>query len=60
VALGLLVGSALVRISGPLFDAAHYPAWILASQTLWIAAFAVFLAVFTPVLTRPRPDGRQG
>ncbi|HEY7841460.1 MAG TPA: NnrS family protein [Gammaproteobacteria bacterium] len=59
-ALGLLAGSALARISGPLFDAAHYPAWILASQTLWIAAFAVFLAVFTPVLTRPRPDGRQG
>jgi uncharacterized protein involved in response to NO len=59
-AFGLLVGSALVRIGGPLFDPGHYTAWIFVSQTFWIAAFAVFLVVFLPMLTRPRLDGQPG
>jgi uncharacterized protein involved in response to NO len=31
-----------------------------ASQLLWIAAFAGFVAVYAPMLVRPRIDGRYG
>lgn len=60
VALAFLVGSAIARVAGPLFDAVHYTAWIMASQAFWIAAFAIFLFGFTPMLTRPRLDGQPG
>lgn len=41
-----------------------HPQWFLqltvASGALWIAAFLIFVAVYTPILTQPRIDGRPG
>lgn len=41
-----------------------YPQWfsrlIIASGALWIAAFAIFVILYTPILTQPRIDGRPG
>jgi uncharacterized protein involved in response to NO len=40
------------------------PAWfqqlVAVSGSLWIAAFAIFLATYAPILTQPRADGQPG
>lgn len=59
-ALGLLVLSALFRIGLPLLDMSHYHWWIIASYLCWMAAFALFVLVYAPILSRPRPDGQPG
>ncbi len=59
-ALGLLVLSAVFRIGLPLIDMSHYLWWIIASYLCWMAAFALFVLVYTPILTKPRPDGQPG
>lgn len=51
---GLLLLGALVRVVMPLVAVAHYSLWIGLSQLLWVAAFVVFLVVYTPILVKPR------
>ena len=57
VAAYLLVhlGAAL-RVFGPLAGPAAEPHALAASAVLWSGAFALFLAAYWPVLTRPRID----
>ena len=55
----LFVGTA-VRVLLPLIDSSHHSVWIGLSQMLWIASFSLFLYVYTPMLLRPRVDGRYG
>ena len=56
----LLSLAVAVRVFAP----AGWPSqglWILvASGSLWTAAFAVYLAVYTPILTMSRADGKPG
>ena len=59
-ALALLVLSAVFRIGLPLIDMSHYLWWIIASYLCWMAAFALFVLVYAPILTKPRPDGQPG
>ncbi len=59
-ACAVLILAALVRVAGPLFDAADYRTWILTSQLIWIAAFGIFVAVLAPMLLSPRVDGQPG
>ena len=56
----ILCGAALVRVLLPLLSESHYLLWVGLSQMLWIAAFALFLYRYIPILTRPRIDGRPG
>lgn len=56
----LMVCGAVTRVLFPLFDREFYHLWILASQLLWIAAFLIFLFVYTPMLLKTRVDGRDG
>ena len=56
----ILVGGAIVRVVFPLFDSEMYPAWIAVSQLAWVTAFLVFIVVYTPMLLKPRIDGRDG
>jgi uncharacterized protein involved in response to NO len=57
-AYGLIPLAALVRAFG---DQVMPPAMAHAvAGTAWIAAFLLFLAVFGPMLTLPRPDGKPG
>jgi uncharacterized protein involved in response to NO len=49
-----------VRVLAPLAFPEAYGALILFSGALWSAAFAVFVVVYLPILTRPRLDGRPG
>ena len=51
--------AAVVRVLVPL----AMPAWTLAavevSGVLWVAAFAIFVAAYAPILWRPRIDGKE-
>jgi uncharacterized protein involved in response to NO len=47
----------LVRVLSPIAGAWHLRLVDLAA-TGWLAAFAIFLRVYWPILTRPRADGR--
>lgn len=61
VAAYLLVQSAAVtRVALPLVAPSAYFASVAASAALWTAAFAIFLAQYFPILTRPRVDGQDG
>ncbi|WP_135469009.1 NnrS family protein [Crenalkalicoccus roseus] len=58
VAYLLLALAAPVRAFGPALGAG--PGAYALAGALWIAAFGLFLAVFAPMLLRPRADGKPG
>ncbi|MBC6945771.1 NnrS family protein [Gammaproteobacteria bacterium PRO2] len=51
----LLAVAAVLRSFGPALPG-PYMAMIDSAALLWVAAFAIFLVVYTPILTRPRID----
>ncbi|MCP5202139.1 MAG: NnrS family protein [Gammaproteobacteria bacterium] len=59
-ALGLLVLAVLARVVLPLAAPMHYAIAIELAQGLWIAAFAIFVFTYAPILWQPRVDGRDG
>jgi uncharacterized protein involved in response to NO len=56
----LVHAAAAVRVFAPLALPAAYVGLVLLSAALWFAAFAIFTAVYYPILTRPRLDGQPG
>ena len=52
--------AALFRVGGPTLWPEGYVFWILLAGTFWVAAFAIFLYRYTPMLLQPRVDGRPG
>jgi uncharacterized protein involved in response to NO len=60
LAYALVSLGALLRVLGPVVA----PAWgvqlVVCGGLLWSAAFALFLAVYAPILLRPRLDERPG
>ena len=60
IAFMLLLIAAITRILLPLLLPSQYTIWIGISQALWIAAFSIFVIVFSPILIRPRIDGQPG
>ena len=59
-AYAMVQAAAVVRVIVPLTLPASYPVTILISALLWCAAFALFVAVYFPILTRSRVDGMPG
>jgi uncharacterized protein involved in response to NO len=57
--VALLLG-VIFRVVLPLFDMDLYVYWIAISQLLWMTAFAIFVAVYAPMLLAARIDGRDG
>lgn len=55
----LMILAGLVRVIFPLLPAMHHVG-VVVSGLLWALAFAIFVAVYTPILIRPRVDGRPG
>lgn len=51
----VIVGAAL-RVLGPAALPAHYVLSMSAALSTWVAAFAIFLVVYLPILIAPRPD----
>ena len=56
----LVQAAAVVRSLLPLAFPGAYGTMIALSGLLWCAAFALFTAVYLPILTRPRLDGQPG
>ncbi len=52
--------AALVRLLTPIVAPGAYAASITVSGLLWTLAFAIFAGLFSPILVRPRIDGRPG
>lgn len=50
----LLTLSAVLRVAGPLLVPAHQGPMLAAAALAWIAAFALFVVVYAPILTTPR------
>jgi uncharacterized protein involved in response to NO len=48
------------RVLGPLLFPNAYLLTLEAAGVLWTAAFLIYLVVYTPILVRPRIDGRAG
>lgn len=60
VALGVLCLGVLARVVLPLAWPTGYASAVVASQTLWAVAFALFVVAYAPILTAPRVDGADG
>ena len=60
LAFVLLNLGAVVRVFLPLVDMSHYVLWINLAGGLWMLAFLVFVFYYTPMLIKPRIDGRPG
>ncbi len=58
IAFVLINLAAATRVLGPALWPAAYVGWILLAGLLWILAFALFAWRYTPILLRPRADGR--
>ena len=56
----LLLLAVAVRVFGPTSLPLAYAAVVGTAGWLWIAAFGLFAMVYTPILLRPRADGRPG
>lgn len=56
----LLILAVLVRITGAMPWVPHYEWTIRIAGGLWIVAFAMILAIYAPMLLRPRVDGKAG
>lgn len=52
--------AAAVRVLLPLIAPAYTLVAVQLSGVLWVAAFALFVAVYAPILWRPRIDGKPG
>lgn len=60
IAYLLLVAAAAVRVFGPALLPSAYLATIETAALLWIVAFAIYVVVYTPILTLSRVDGKSG
>jgi uncharacterized protein involved in response to NO len=52
--------AALIRVALPLLFPAVHVQSMIASGLVWVAAFGLFVVVYTPMLLRPRVDGKPG
>ncbi len=59
VAYLFVSAAAITRVALPLLGRFDLMG-VIVSGVFWIAAFGVFVAVYWPILTRPRADGRPG
>lgn len=59
-AYALLIAGALVRVFGPALLPLEYRHVVVCAGILWVSAFVIYIAVYTPMLLRPRADGKPG
>jgi uncharacterized protein involved in response to NO len=60
LAFTLIHLAALFRVVLPLLLPSAYPYLTGVSGLLWLGAFTIFLLRYTPMLIKPRVDGRPG
>jgi uncharacterized protein involved in response to NO len=59
-AFALVAAAAVVRVGLPLVLPQVYSLWVTVSGVLWLVAFIPFVAIYFPILIRPRVDGQPG
>jgi uncharacterized protein involved in response to NO len=52
--------AALTRGLLPILDPRWFSQLIIASGALWVAAYFIFVVIYTPMLIQPRMDARPG
>jgi len=52
--------AALVRVAQPLLFPGLFAQGMIVAGLLWMVAFGLFAAIYTPILLRPRVDGKPG
>lgn len=52
--------SAVFRVLLPMFAMQYYSGWVLVSGLLWVVGFGAFVAIYAPILLKPRLDGMFG
>lgn len=52
--------AALVRVFGTAWASGAYAIWVDLAAFLWVLGFALFAWYYTPILLRPRVDGKPG
>ena len=52
--------AALIRVAWPLLFPSAYAEGMAIAGLAWMAAFGLFAAIYTPILLRPRVDGKPG
>lgn len=57
---GMITGAAVLRVLAAWIPPVSLPFTLMLSGFLWSSAFAAFLLDYTPILVRPRVDGRPG
>lgn len=57
--LAAVTGS-IFRVLLPLLAPQFYSLWISLSQAMWIISFGLFVMIYTPILYKPRIDGKYG
>ena len=60
LAFALLNLAGLLRVLVPITWSSGFAVLLYAATLLWLAAFALFMYVYTPILTTPRIDGTAG
>ncbi|HEY5582827.1 MAG TPA: NnrS family protein, partial [Rhodoferax sp.] len=60
LAYALVMTAALLRVFLPLLAPALYISALIATATLWSAAFLIYLWIYTPWLMSTRLDGKDG
>jgi uncharacterized protein involved in response to NO len=59
-AYGLVHAGTIARIAATFVPGEMQSAWLAAGGLSWAAAFALFAALYAPILWRPRIDGKEG
>jgi uncharacterized protein involved in response to NO len=57
---GLLIAAVFVRVMGPSLLPLSYLSVIKLAGALWIAGWLIYAVVYTPILLKPRLDGKPG
>lgn len=52
--------SVVFRVLAPMLAMQNYANWVLISALFWMIGFAVFVAIYAPILLKPRVDGLFG
>lgn len=60
LAFGLITLSAAIRVCWPIVMPGSYATAILVSGLFWMAAFAIFVLIYAPILIQSRVDGKPG
>ncbi|KAB7622578.1 NnrS family protein [Alkalilimnicola sp. S0819] len=55
-----VLAAAVLRSLGAVNAGGQYSLLVNLSAVLWAGAFSLFVLLYWPILTRPRPDGRPG